>query len=186
MFPRHDDYSRYNHRPKGKQLCMSSLLTQELFEAKIIQVMEVASEVTAVVSLGFHLAEIVQKANGFLRGIHNAPDEISRLAEGLTQLELLLSLANTLIGQQSCVNGFPELINLIANALCKCERSMRGLSVLVDKIQMSLQHQRWVRRTWTSIKAVLEKEDIERMRKRIQEDQSYLQMAIVINISHIQ
>ena len=148
--------------------------------------MEVASGVIAVVSLGFHLADIVQKANGLLRGIHNAPDEISRLAEGLTQLELLLKLANTLIGEHRCLNGLPGSINLIANALYRCERSTRGLNVLLSKIQMSLQHRRWVRRTWASIKAVLEQEDIERLRKRIQQDQSCLQIANVINMSHMQ
>ena len=148
--------------------------------------MEVASGVIAVVSLGLYLAEIVQKASGFLRGIHNAPDEISRLTEDLTQLELLLSLANKLIGEHRSLNGFPESINLIANALYKCDRSMRGLSVLVDKIQLSLRNQRWIRRTWASIKAVLEQEDIERLRKRIHEDQSYLKIAIMINMSHIQ
>ena len=151
--------------------------------------MEVASGVIAVVSLRFHLSEVVQKANAFLRGIHNAPDEIPRLSEGLTQLELLLSLANMLVGQHRSLNGlpeFPESINLIANALYKCERSTRELSAVVDKIRMSSEHQRWVRRTWASIKAVLEQEDIERLRKRIHEDQAYLQMAIVINMSHIQ
>ena len=137
-------------------------------------------------SLGFHLSEVVHKANGFLRSIGNAPDEISRLSQGLTQLELSLSLANTVVGQHCDLNGLAESINLIANALYKFKKSTEELSGLVDKIQTSLKHQRWVRRTWATIKAVLEQEDIERLRKRIHEDQAYLQMAIVINMSHIQ
>ena len=97
-----------------------------------------------------------------------------------------MSLANTVVGQHCDLNGLAEWINLIANALYKFKKSTEELSGLVDKIQTSLKHQRWVRRTWATIKAVLEQEDIERLRKRIHEDQAYLQMAIVINMSHIQ
>ena len=149
--------------------------------------MEVASGVIAVVSLSIQFADIVKEANAFLRGIKNAPHEVLGLLDSLTQLELmLLGQANALIEQQYTSDSLHHSIECMGYALKRCETSMRKLSAMVKKIQASFGRQHWVQRKWASLKAVLEKEDIERLRNDIHNDQASLQMALLINMSRLQ
>ena len=148
--------------------------------------MEVASGVIAVVSLSIQLVNIVKEANAFLSDIKNAPHEVSRLLDSLTQLELILGHANALIEQQYTSDSLHDSIECMGYALKRCEASMRKLDAMVKKIQASFGRQHWVQRKWASLKAVLEKEDIERLRDDIHNDQAFLQTTLLVNMSRLQ
>ena len=148
--------------------------------------MEVASGVIAIVSLSIQLASIVKEANAFLRGIKNAPQEVLRLLDSLSQLELMLGQVNALVEQHHTHDSLHDSIECMGHALKRCEASTRKLNAMVKRLQASFGRQHWVQRKWASLKAILEKEDIERLRNEIYEDEASLQMALLINMSRLQ
>lgn len=148
--------------------------------------MDVASGIFAVLSLSFQLTQTIRRANGFLKDVQGAPDELTRLAETLEQLCLILNQVTILIEQQHNIGGLPGSIALIENALQRCGFVVSQLDSYVNKVQAFFNRQGKVRKVWASMKAAMKKEEIGQLQKRIHDNMANLQSAILMNMSHLQ
>ena len=146
--------------------------------------MDVASGVLGAISLGIQIFETVQKARKFLRGIQNAPHEISMLNQKVDQLYLTIISVNTLIEQQQQCTGLSCSINLLDAALQSCNDSVENLDLVIKGLQTSFARPQKIRRTWASIVTTLQKDEIQRLHNRITESISYLTTALMINSSN--
>ncbi|KAL9024162.1 MAG: hypothetical protein Q9196_006721, partial [Gyalolechia fulgens] len=148
--------------------------------------MDGVSAVFAVVSLGVQLAGTIQATSDFLRSVQNAPDELRGLVDLLDQLQGTLGHVRDLIEQQSSVLTSPGSLRSIAAALQNCEKSLKKLKGLVDRLKRSLDRQHRIQRAWASLRTVLNKEELLELRKQIQESLIALQLSITINSAQLQ
>ncbi len=148
--------------------------------------MDGASAVFAVVSLGVQLAAVVRQANAFLRSVHNAPDELIRLIEVLDQLYAMLEHVRSLIDQQALTPSLPGAIISVASALQNCEKRIKKLESLVNRLKGSVDSQRRVKRVYAAFKSVLKKEEITELRSQLHEDMMTLHLSISLNSAQLQ
>lgn len=148
--------------------------------------MDGASAVFAVVSLGVQLAAVVRQANDFLRSVHNAPDELVRLIEVLDQLDAMLEHVRSLTDQQALTPSLPGAIISVASALQNCEKRIKKLENLVNRLKGSVEGQRRVKRVWAAVKAVYKKEEIMELRSQLHEDMMTLHLSISLNSAQLQ
>ena len=147
--------------------------------------MDVASGVFATVAIGIELIETIQKARKFLKGIRDAPQEISRLAQKVDQLYLTIENVNAVIEQQKTIIGLSYSVDLLENALQSCHSSVTELDQVVKDFRARLVRQQKTRRVWSAIAATVRKDDVERMQSRIQEAMSFLTTALVTNSARV-
>lgn len=148
--------------------------------------MDVASGIFAAVSLSFQLAQSVKSANGVLRDVRNAPDELARLTGALDQLELLLIQVKVYIEQQSRSESLPGSIGLVQSALVTCESTIDRLTKLANTLQASFERPGRLQKLWASVKTVLRREDLARLHSQVDENMRNLQISVLINMSHLQ
>ena len=140
----------------------------------------------AMVSFSIQLIGTIRKAQIFLKEVRNAPEELANLVDTLDQLEHLLVATNSLIEQQSRLENLPGAIVNIASVLRRCQTTIKKLDDAVLTINSYFQTQNRGRKVWASLKTVVKKDHIEKLRKQIQEDTINLQTALILNSSHLQ
>ena len=148
--------------------------------------MDGVSVVLAVLPLGIQLVNTIRKANKFLKEVQNAPEGWARLIDTLDQLESFLIAVNGLIERQEKVGSLPGSVHLMSAALQRCETTAKKLEASTDGIKTYLKSQGRGRRAWASLKTVVKKEEVEGLRKQIDEDMMYLQNALTLNTNHLQ
>ena len=145
-----------------------------------------AASAIALVSLALQLVDTVQEISKFLKNIQDAPEEMLRLLETLEQLQGTLDNVRQRVDQQFLVLRLPGSPVLIAKAMANCERHIKALETVVCKAKRSLGHQHMLRRTWSSMKLVAKKQDIEDIQCRLRDAKMDLQFALSSNSWQLQ
>ena len=145
-----------------------------------------AASAIALVTLAVQLVDTVQEISKFLKNAQDAPKEVLRLLETLEQLQSTLDNVRQLIDQQFLVLRLPGSPVFITKAMENCERQIKALETVVFKAKRSLGHQHLVRRTWSSIKVVAKKQDIEDIQCRLRDAKMDLQFALSSNSWQLQ
>lgn len=145
-----------------------------------------AASAIAIVSLAVQLVDTVQEIRKFLKNVQDAPTEVLRLLETLDQLQGTLDNVRQLIDHQFLVLRLPGSPVFITKAMENCEKQIKALETLVCKAKRSLRHQDIVRRTWSSMKIVAKKQDIEDIQCRLRDVKMDLQFALSSNSWQLQ
>ena len=145
-----------------------------------------AASAIAIVSLAVQLIDTVQEISKFLKNVQDAPKEILRLLETLDQLQGTLDNVRQLIDHQFLVLRLPGSPVFITKAMENCERQIETLETVVWKAKRSLGHQHMLRRTWSSMKLVAKKQDIEDVQCRLRDAKVDLQFALSSNSWQLQ
>jgi len=148
--------------------------------------MDGVSAVFAVVSLGVQLVGTIREVIEFLRSVHNAPDEITRLVQVLDQLRGTLEHVKDLVQQQSLILGLPGSFVSIASALRNIEKRIIKLEKLVNQLKRYVDRNYSFQKAWATLKTVFKKEEIVELRGQLYEDMMALQLSISINSTHLQ
>lgn len=135
----------------------------------------------AVVSLAVQLVDTVHEISKFLKNVQDAPNEVLRLIETLDQLQGTLDNLRQLIDQQFLVLRLPGSPVFINKAMNNCEKQIKALETFVRAAKRSFKHERRLRRTWASMRAVAKKQDIEDMQCRLRDAKMDLQFALSSN-----
>ena len=145
-----------------------------------------AASAIAIVSLAVQLVDTVQEISKFLKNVQDAPKEVLRLVETLDQLQGTLDNVRQLIDHQFLVLRLPGSPVFITKAMENCEKQIKALETVVWKAKKSLGHRHMVRRTWSSIKTVAKKPDIEDIQCRLRDAKMDLQFALSSNSWQLQ
>ena len=145
-----------------------------------------AASAITIVSLAVQLVDTVREITKFLRNVQDAPKEVLRLLETLDQLQGTLDAVRQLIDHQFLVLRLPGSPVFITKAMENCEKQIKALETLVCKARKSLEHQHMLRRTWSSMKFVAKKQDIEDIQHRLRDAKTDLQFAVSSNSWQLQ
>lgn len=145
-----------------------------------------AASAIAVVSLAIKLVQTVQEISKFLKNVQDAPKEVLRLIETLDQLQGTLDNVRQLIDQQFLVFRLPGSPTFITKAMENCEKQIQALETFASGGRRSLEHQHRLRRTWTSMRIVAKKQDIEDIQCRLKDAKMDLQFALSSNSWQLQ
>ena len=145
-----------------------------------------AASAIAIVSLAIQLVDKVQEIRKFLKNVQDAPKEVLRLLETLDQLRGTLDNVRQLIDHQFLVLRLPGSPIFITKAMENCEKQIKALETVVWKAKRSLEHQHMLRRTWSSMKVVAKKHDIEDIQCRLRDAKMDLQFALSSNSWQLQ
>ena len=127
-----------------------------------------AASVIAVGSLGIQLAETVKKLYDFWNSVHDAPRDIREITKELRiLLELLKEMENVELTSSI------EMRQFIHNAAESCLEKVEALLEFVRRFESQDDHKR-KRRTWNSIKMVMQKDKIENFSESIEAVKSTL------------
>ena len=74
----------------------------------------------------------------------------------------------------------------ITKAMENCEKQIKALETVVWKARKSLEHQHMLRRTWSSMKVVANKHEIEDIQCRLRDAKFDLQFALASNSWQLQ
>ena len=148
--------------------------------------MDGLSSALAIISISIQLIGTIRKAQIFLKEVRNAPEELGNLVDALAQLEELLVATNNLVEQQKSIENLPGAVDNIASALRRCQTTIRKLDEAILTINRYFETQNRGRKVWASLKTVVKKDHIEKLRKQIQENTINLQTALILNSSHLQ
>ena len=143
--------------------------------------MEAASAGIALV--GF-VATTIQQLNKLITIIRSAQGDLSGLLEYLKQLESSLTGADSLIRRLAGNADQHESIIKIERAVKYCYKTLKSLEVLVEKINGSDRSPNKLKKTMTSLKYFLKKDDILEVQNRLEYAMSNLNLAISIDDSH--
>ena len=145
-----------------------------------------AASAIAIVSLAIQLVDTVQEISKFLKNVQDAPKEMLRLLETLDQLQGTLDNVRQLIDHQFFMSRLPGSPVFIIKAMENCEKQIKALETVVWKARRSFEHQHMLRRTWSSMKLVAKKHDIEDMQCRLKDAKMDLQFAVSSNSWQLQ
>ena len=145
----------------------------------------VASAIT-IVSLAVRLVVTVQEISKFLKNVQDAPKEVLRLLETLDQLQGTLDNVRQLIDHQFLVLRLPGSPIFIDKAMENCKKQIKALETVIWMPERSLKNQHIVRRTWSSMKLVAKKQDMEDIQCRLRDAKFDLQFAIASNSWQLQ
>ena len=145
-----------------------------------------AASAIAIVSLAVQLVDTVQEIGKFLKNVQDAPKEVLRLLETLEQLQGTLDHVRQLIDHQFLVLRLPGSPVFIVKAMVNCEKQIKALETVVWKARRSLEHEHFLRRTWSSMKTVAKKQDIEDIQCRLRDAKMDLQFALSSNSWQLQ
>ena len=145
-----------------------------------------AASAIAIVSLAIQLVDTVQEISKFLKNVQDAPKEVLRLVETLDQLQGTLDNVRQLTDHQFLVLRLPGSPAFITKAMENCEKQIKALETVVRKARRSLEHQHMLRRTWSSMKIVAKKQDIEDIQCRLRDAKMDLQFAVSSNSWQLQ
>ena len=148
--------------------------------------MDGVSTAFAAVSITLQLVGTVKEVSKFLKEVKDAPKEITRLADALSQLESLLVTAQGIVEQQNDIKGLPSSINVVSDALQRCESTIKKLETSIDTLKAYFKGQCRVRKTWASVKTVMRQEEVERVHGQVEAAMGNLQSAILLNMSGLQ
>ena len=148
--------------------------------------MDGLSGALAVISFSIQLIGTVRKAQIFLKEVRNAPEELANLVDTLDQFEYILVATNNLVQHQNRIEHLPGAVDNIASVLRRCQTTIKKLDDAVLTINSYFESQNRGRKVWASLKTVVKKDHIEKLRKQIQENTINLQTALILNSSHLQ
>ena len=148
--------------------------------------MDGVSSAFAVVSLAIQLVETGEKISKFLSSVQGAPNEITKLAQTLDQLNSTLKQVSSLLEQQYLVLRLPGSPVFIANALENCEKRIKTLENVIQKVKNSMDHQNRVQRSWAAMRFVSKKEDIQEWQSQLRDAEAGLQTAMLSNSWQLQ
>lgn len=148
--------------------------------------MDGVSSAFAVVSLAIQLVETGEKISKFLSSVQNAPNEVTKLAQTLDQLNSTLKQVSFLLEQQYLVLRLPGSPVFIANALKNCEKRINTLENVIQRAKISLNHRTQVQRSWAAMRFVSKKEDIQEWQSQLRDAEAGLQTAILSNSWQLQ
>ena len=145
--------------------------------------MEAVASIFAVLSLTIQLIDTVSKLNRFLRSVQGAPHEIVRLIEDLDHLRDYLDHAKLLAEQHQASINPPGSTATLLKALNSCRLSLEGLADLMSTVENLGSNSGGLRRTWSGLKVVSKKGEIQQFQGRIQTASSRLHFAITLNVA---
>ena len=148
--------------------------------------MDGVSTTIAVVSFTLQLVGTVKKATKFLKEVQNAPKEIARLVDCLSQFESLLVAAHDIVEQQNKVQGLPSSIHIISSALERCKSTIDKLDASVNALKAYFKNQSRGRKVWASLRTVIKQDEVEHIRAQVDKDMKNLHTALLVNMSHLQ
>ena len=148
--------------------------------------MDGVSSAFAVVSLSIQLVETGEKISQFLTSVQDAPSEVIKLGQNLDQLNTTLKQVSYLLEQQYLILRLPGSPVFITNALGICERRIKTLEDVIQRVKKSMDHPKRVQRSWAAIKFVSKKEDIQEMQSQLRDAETGLQMAMLSNSWQLQ
>ena len=140
----------------------------------------------AVISLAFQLTGTVQDIHRLLRGISDAPKELERLVDILEQLHCILDGIRVLQLKQENQDGIPDMHPSVIGALESCQSQLKLLECIVDKFRDNSKRSRKAFRMWASLKLTLKKRDVDEFENRIKQAINILQMAMTMDMAHVQ
>lgn len=143
-------------------------------------------DVLAVVSCGLQLVDTIQKVNKFLKEVQNAPEELARLVDALNDLVSLLTAVNGFVERQLKIGILPGSVHTIDGALQRCKSTVEKLDTSVNALRTNFKNQGRGRKKWASLKTVVKKEEVEKLRKSVHENMMNLQTALQLNTSDLQ
>ena len=148
--------------------------------------MDGVSTAFAAISITLQLVGTVKEASKFLKEVKDAPKEITRLADALSQFESLLVTAQAIVERQNTMKGLPSSITVVSDALQRCEVTVKRLEVSVVALKAYFKGQRRIRKTWASVKTVMKQDEVERVHGQVEAAMGSLQSAILLNMSSLQ
>ncbi len=140
----------------------------------------------AVISLTIQLASSVQDMHRFLRGISGAPKELDRLVDLLEQLDIILDGIRALHLRQKEQDSIPDMHTAVIRALQTCQSRLELLEGIVKKAKNDMTRSNKVLKTWAALKLTLKKKDVDEFEGRLEQAMMRLQMAVTMNIAHVQ
>ena len=148
--------------------------------------MDGVSSAFAVVSFAIQLVETGEKISNFLANVQDAPSEISKLGQSVDQLNGALKQVSYLLEQQFLVLRLPGSPIFITNALEDCEKRLKTLETVIQKVKTAMGHKSRVHKSWAAIKFVLKKEDIWEMQSQLRDAEAGLRTAMLSNSWQLQ
>lgn len=145
-----------------------------------------AASAIAIVSLAVQLVDTVQEISKFMKNVQDAPTEVLGVLGTLEQLQSTLDNVRQLIDHQFLVLRLSWSPVFITKAMENCEKQIKALDILVGKAKRSLGHRNMARRTWSSMKTVAKKQDIEDIQCRLRDAKMDLQFALFSNSWQLQ
>jgi hypothetical protein len=121
-----------------------------------------------IASLAFQVGDCIMRLKGFWDAVKDAPDEIKHLIEEIETLSLVLSDFET--------SETPELNlghEIMSRCFQYCKKAVGILEVVVKEVEGEIKK----RRRLGSLKAVLKKGEIEKLRERLMAAQSMLMLS---------
>lgn len=143
--------------------------------------MDGVSSAFAVVSLAIQLVNNVKRISKFLHSINDAPNEVLRLREALDQLQGILDNAKIIVDQQSTIPGLPGSVSALTSALEFCETRVQKLENFLTIAQRRSSTLNRIQRSWSSLRIVLNREEIEKLHSQVREASARLHIAISTN-----
>lgn len=140
----------------------------------------------AVISLTIQLASSVQDIHRFLRGVSGAPKELERLVDLLEQLECILDGIRALHQKQKEQGSIPDMHTAVIRALKTCQSRLELLESIVEKAKKDMNRSSKALKTWASLRLTLKKKDVDEFEGRLEQAMMRLQMAVTMNIAHVQ
>ena len=148
--------------------------------------MDVASGVTAFISISIQLVETIKKITSFCKSLQRAPEELLRLIDVLSRLEMILGQASLYLEERSQIEGLPGSALAIQCAIQSCQTNIGKLEKIKDRIESKFDSRGRTGRMWASLNTVITKDEIERVNRLLNDDFSTLQAAILSSMSQIQ
>jgi len=133
----------------------------------------------SIVQLAGQIAESAITLKQYWDQIKDAPSEISNLLGEIESFELIL---RGIGDDQMGISQFRPINPSMQQTLNLCNRAAEQLKSLVDDLSRKLEGKRGWKKTLTSIKVVLRKEDIKSLKKRLKYAISLMHMAQTLHI----
>ena len=134
--------------------------------------LDVASGVFATVSIALQLAEMALNLHNFWRSLKDTPTHVRELATDLLVLQRVL---HEIHAEEQLLPGPSEALPT-HEPLLQCERYLRELQALADKLKIDISKGK-VQRTWKSVKVVFHKENLDHFRANLESMKSTLILA---------
>lgn len=143
--------------------------------------MDPFSGATAAVSLALQLTSTVHSVRQFLQNIQDAPKEIAAILEITDQLNGHLKAVARLSELQHPQQQTPISSSTIEDALKSCEKRVKTLEAIANRLRESFCGSGRLRNSWASVRVVLKKEDIQHLQVQMRDSVQALQTALMIS-----
>lgn len=131
--------------------------------------MEVAGAAIGTLSLAIQLAERVQDLRNFFTSLKDAPQEVAELGESLQTLRLVLT---------ERARSLPLPNPALKNALLQCDRRIKPLEDVVQKLEPRFKSSHATVRFWAKLSTTQNATYVKKLREKLVEAKADLMLVV--------